>query len=365
MKILQIFGAVVAIHLLAFVLIFATPGCQSGGSRHAATPDATVPTGSTASATQPATAYNLGTTAPTQPASGAETAAQPVVTYTPPAGAGRAAPTRPGSPAAIAIAPPAAPVADVAPVSSYTVARGDSLWSIAKKNNLTVAELAKANNLGVSAVLQPGRKLLIPGKAAPGAPVDLAAPAGATYKVRSGDTLASIARKHNVTPAALREANGLSADIVRIGQELRLPAGAKTGAAEPTAAEAAVSAARASGEEVTHIIQPGEKLGTIARKYQVTVNELAAANNITDPARIRAGQKLVIPGFKAVGAKPAATTPAPATVSATEPAATTGTAPIKFDLKPPPPGQDLEAGLKDAPTTAVPTVKVEEQPPKN
>lgn len=363
MKILQIFGAVVAIHLLAFVLIFATPGCQTGGSRHAATPDATVPGGTTTAATQPATAYNLGTTVPTQPASGADTAAQPVVTYTPPAGAGRAAPTRPGSPAAIAIAPPATPVADVAPVSSYTVARGDSLWSIAKKNNLTVTELAKANNLGVNAVLQPGRKLLIPGKAA--GPVDLAAPAGATYKVRSGDTLASIARKHNVTPAALREANGLSADIVRIGQELRLPAGAKAGATEPTAAEAAVSAARASGEEVTHIIQPGEKLGTIARKYQVTVNELAAANNITDPARIRAGQKLVIPGFKAVGAKPAATTPAPATVTATEPAATTGAAPIKFDLKPPPPGQDLEAGLKDAPTATVPTVKVEEQPPKN
>lgn len=362
MKILQIFGAVVAIHLLAFLLIFATPGCQTGGSRHAATPDATVPTG-TAAATQPAAAYNLGTTVPTQPASGADKAAQPVVTYTPPAGAGRAAPTRPGSPAAIAIAPPAAPVADVAPVSSYTVVRGDSLWSIAKKNNLTVAELAKANNLGVNAVLQPGRKLLIPGKTA--GPVDLAAPAGATYKVRSGDTLASIARKHHVTPAALREANGLSADIVRIGQELRLPAGAKAGATEPTAAEAAVSAARASGEEVTHIIQPGEKLGTIARKYQVTVNELAAANNITDPARIRAGQKLVIPGFKAVGAKPAAPTSAPATVTATEAATATGAAPIKFDLKPPPPGQDLEAGLKDAPTATVPTVKVEEQPPKN
>ena len=362
MKILQIFGAVVAIHLLAFLLIFATPGCQTGGSRQAATPDATVPNAAPA---QLAATYTPSTTVQPQPVSTADTAAQPVVTYTPPAGAGRAAPTRPGSPAAIAMTPSSAPVADVAPVSTYTVTRGDSLWSIAKKNNLTVAELAKANSLGVNAVLQPGRKLLIPGKAAPGAPVDLAAPAGATYRVRSGDTLASIARKHNVTTAALREANGLSADVVRIGQDLRLPAGAKTGSTEPTAAEAAVSAARASGEEVTHIIQPGEKLGTIARKYQVTVNELAAANNITDPARIRAGQKLVIPGFKAVGAKPAATTPAPATVSATEPAATTGTAPIKFDLKPPPPGQDLEAGLKDAPTTAVPTVKVEEQPPKN
>jgi len=322
MKILQIFGAVVAIHLAAFLLIFATPGCQTGGSRNAATPDATVPTGSGA-ASQPAAAVNLTTTVQPQAVPASESAvAQPVVTYTPPTTSGRASPTRPGSPAAIAMTPASAPVADVAPVSSYTVTRGDSLWSIAKKSNLTVAELAKANNVGVNTVLQPGRKLMIPGKPAAGAPVDLAAPAGGKN------------------------------------------AAAKGGGAKPTAAEAAVSAARASGEEVTHIIQPGEKLGTIARKYQVTVNELASANNITDPARIRAGQKLVIPGFKAVGAKPA-TAPATTTAATTEPAATTGAAPIKFDLKPPPPGQDLDAGLKDASTATVPTVKVEDQPPKN
>ncbi len=358
MKILQIFGAVIAIHVLAFILIFATPGCQSGGTRHAATPDATMPAGSTASSAQSATAFNLGTTVQPQAVNTADaTASQSVVTYTPPTGTGRAAPTRPGSPAAIALSPATTPAADVAPVSSYTVVRGDSLWSIAKKNDLTVAELAKANNVGVNAILQPGRKLLIPGKAA--GPVDLSAPGGTTYKVRAGDTLASIARKHNVTATALREANGLTADIVRIGQDLRLPAGAKAGTTEPTAAEAALSAARASGEEVTHIIQAGEKLGTIARKYQVTVNELAAANNITDPARIRAGQKLVIPGFKAVGTKPATTAAATTTGETTTPSA-----PIKFELKPPPPGQDLDAGLKDTPST-VPTVKVEDQPPKN
>lgn len=319
MKILQIFGAVVAIHLAAFLVIFATPGCQTGGSRNAATPDATVPMGGSA-ASQPAATVPPPAVAATESAT-----AQPVVTYAPPSTAGRASPTRPGSPAAIAMTPAPAPVADVAPVSSYTVARGDSLWSIAKKNDLTVAELAKANNVGVNTVLQPGRRLLIPGKPAPGAPVDLAAPAGSKNTA------------------------------------------AKNGGAKPTAAEAAVSAARASGEEVMHIIQPGEKLGTIARKYQVTVNELAAANSITDPARIRAGQKLVIPGFKAVGGKPApATAPATAaTAASTEPAATTGPAPIKFELKPPPPGQDLDAGLKGAPATTVPTVKVEEQPPKN
>jgi LysM repeat protein len=318
MSILRIFAGVVVIHLIAFVAIFATPGCQTGGTRHSATPDSTVPGGSTTVAAPAATGASVQ---PQPVATTHEPAAQPVVTYTPPAGAGRAAPTRPGSPAAIAITPSKPVVEDVAPVSSYTVQRGDSLWSIAKKNNLTVSELAKANSLGTNAILQPGRKLLIPGKPVSNAPVDLAAPSGAKS------------------------------------------------AAKPVSADAAVNAARASGEEVVHIIQAGEKLGSIARKYQVTVNELASANNITDPARIRVGQKLVIPGFKAVSSKPAASTAKPAS---TEPAAVgpakseaSATPAIKFDLKPPPPGQDLDAGLKDAQPAAVPTVKVEEQPPKN
>ncbi|HLP25554.1 MAG TPA: hypothetical protein VK477_07750, partial [Acidobacteriota bacterium] len=104
---------------------------------------------------------------------------------------------------------------------------------------------------------------------------------------------------------------------------------------------------------------------------------------ITDPAKVRAGQTLVIPGFKAVPSKSTATKSsapkatnsasksAPATSPATTPAEqpaepTISTAP-HFDITPPPPGQDLDAGLKDQPAD-VPTIKVEEPkttpPPK-
>jgi LysM repeat protein len=299
MKILQIFGAVVAVHLLAFIFIFASPGCQSG-PRNLPTPDATVPTGA------PAAPLTYGSPATPEPVD----LGTPAVSYTPASPSGHAAPTRPGSANAVAVMPPK-PVENVAPVSTYTVERGDSLWSIAKKHGLTVAELAKANSISTGVALKPGRKLIVPGK--PGAARDPVAPAAMSLPSPK-------------TPLPVRP----------------------------------------SGESVTHTVAVGESLGVIARKYQVTVGELAAANNITDPSKVRAGQQLVIPGFKAVNssrgtttvARPAAETPAAPAESAPAPAP----AAPKFDLSPPPPGQDLDAGLKGA-DTEVPTIRVEEPAP--
>jgi LysM repeat protein len=322
MKILQIFGAVVAVHLLAFIFIFASPGCQSG-PHNVPTPDATVPVGSNGPTVTP---VNFDLAANSAPAADPGTS---VVTYSPASPSGHAVPTRPGSPAAAAVMP--APVtADVAPVSTYTVGKGDSLWSIAKKNHLTVSELAKANNLGTGASLQPGKKLIIPGKVG-------AAPA----------------------PKDLSTAAPMS----------------KTAATDKTSAASAAPGA----EVVRHTVLPGESLGVIARKYQVSTGELAAANNITDPSKVRAGQQLIIPGFKAVGSKgakkpaPAATPAASTTTSAASTPANAAATPAAtaaaphFELTAPPPGQDLDAGLKDA-STEVPTIKVEDAkadtPPK-
>jgi LysM repeat protein len=236
--------------------------------------------------------------------------AAPSITYTPLNEPGHATPTRPGSPAAAAVTP-ARPVAEVTSVSTYTVGRGDSLWSIANKNHLTVAELAKANNLNVGVALRPGQKLLIPGGKTVAAPKELAAVAPATGKA--------------ATPAPAR-----------------------------------------AGDAMTYTVLPGESLGAIARKFQVKTGELAAANSITDPSKVRAGQQLVIPGFKAVGTKTSASAPAgKATAAETSAASTTPTATTPhFEIAAPPPGQDLDSGLKGT-GTEVPTVKVEDaQPPK-
>jgi LysM repeat protein len=300
MKILQIFGWVVVVHLAAFIAIFASPGCQSG-PRNIPTPDATMPTGAMTAAP---VSFNVASPQPV------DLGTTPVA-YNPASPSGHAAPTRPGSANAVAVTP-AKPTAEVISISTYTVARGDSLWTIAKKHNMTVAELSTANNLSAGTTLRLGQTLMIPGKAG-------AAPA-----------VAATADKPR--------------DLGTLTQQ-------------PKAA---------NGETVKHTVAVGESLGVIARKYQVSLGELAAANNITDPSKVRAGQQLVIPGFKAVTAKGVtATASAPKQTASAEPPATTAPATPRFELSPPPPGQDLDAGLKEA-STEVPTIKVEETtPPKN
>lgn len=305
MKILQIFGWVVAVHLVAFLCIFASPGCQS--PTNVPTPDATMPT---ATGSEPVT-YPTPSASPQPVDLGTS-----VTTYAPTSD--RPTPTRPGSPAAVAVTP-AKPAQEVAPVSTYTVGKGDNLWNIAKKNDLSVSELAKANRMSTGTVLKPGQKLIIPGK--------------------PGQVVAS----------------------------------------EPTAASTIASAPekpaapRVNGDSVKHTVLPGESLGVIARKYQVKTGDLAAANNITDPAKVRAGQQLVIPGFTAVSAKsksaPTTTRPTtpssssmPAATAPVEPSAPPASMTPYFDIKAPPVGQDLDAGLKDT-ATEVPTIKVEEAKP--
>lgn len=303
MKILKIFGIVVGIHVFALILIFANPGCSTSTKTAVKPAEPVSQVASTATVGLPTDIslnYGSSTESPVASAPLGHTAETPLFNPDTPASTGlRFSPTRPNTPAASTLQ--TAPVADVVPASTYTVTKGDSLWSVAKRNHLTVAELADANNLSTGTTLRLGQKLIIPGKAG--------------------------------------VANSAAA------------------AASTAAATAPVEtpAPKAPAESVTHVVKAGETLGAIARKYQVSVGEIATANNITDPAKIRPGRELTIPGWKSSGAKASAAKPAPALE---KPAETKPAAPI-FVL--PPPGQDLDQGIK--PNSDAPVIKVEEGSP--
>ena len=97
--------------------------------------------------------------------------------------------------------------------NTYTVKSGDSLWSIANKYNTTVSNLKSLNNLS-SDVLQIGQVLNVPSNS-----VSM----GNTYTVKSGDSLWNVANRYGISVAELKSLNNLSSDVLQIGQILNVP----------------------------------------------------------------------------------------------------------------------------------------------
>lgn len=121
------------------------------------------------------------------------------------------------------------------------------------------------------------------------------APAAGEYIVKKGDVLGRIAKRHHTTVAALKRANGLSSDNIRIGQKLRIP-----GSGGRPAASAAVKAAPGEQKDgplkvaSTHVVKSGETFYSIARMHDVSVTSLTLANPKVNPGRLQVGQKLSI-----------------------------------------------------------------------
>ncbi len=121
----------------------------------------------------------------------------------------------------------------------HTVQVGEWLYSIARKYNINPVDLIAANPGSENRTLQPGDVIRIPNcnQPTPTAVPPTAPPAGGTsgeiptpiplidrvYIVAAGDTLGAIARKFNVTVQALKDANGLTNDFLRVGQQLKIP----------------------------------------------------------------------------------------------------------------------------------------------
>ena len=110
--------------------------------------------------------------------------------------------------------------------------------------------------------------------------------------VKPGDNLTKIARKHGCTVAELIQENGLKNDaVIHPGQKLKIPGTTET---SPTAPAEAAD---------IYTIRPGDTFSSIARRHDMSVDDLMAANPDTDPRTLRPGQKikLGIPQAAATG----------------------------------------------------------------
>src|SRR5699024_5645504 len=99
--------------------------------------------------------------------------------------------------------------------ASHKVEKGDTLWEIAKKNNITVKQLMERNNL-TSHMIYPKQNLTIDGDKNDQNNNNK----DRYHKVEAGETLSSIAKKYDLRVKDLKDWNGLKTDLILSGQQL-------------------------------------------------------------------------------------------------------------------------------------------------
>ena len=329
MKVSKVVLIVVALHVLVIGGIFVFEGCaRSKAPATESMADNESPAGDQTAANAPAVAAPQAVEAPAN----TPNMVPPTATQAP----------------TVAAAPAPAPTAAA---RTYVVKKGDSLWKIAKAQGVSMGDLARVNNITKTSALKAGQKLQVPtvAKADSASTVTTASAtpttgevssspttsdvSGQSYTVKSGDSLWKIARAQNVSVTALKQANSLTSDGLKVGQKLHIPTATATAGATPTtpsngSPQPTVNAgittasytdwhepgtAMENGQTV-HYVDAGESPALIAKKYGVKVADLMKMNNITDSKRIVVGQRLIIPS-----AQQQTSQPAPATTSASVP----------------------------------------------
>src|ERR1700737_4886756 len=133
---------------------------------------------------------------------------------------------------------------------------------------------------------------------------------GTTIIVGTSDTLETLSRRYNVSPAAILQANGYKGPrALSPGQQLIIPRQTAAVAAPALAAPASKAAAAVSAPPTVHVVNRGDTLLSIARRNHLTAAELAKANSLEPSAKLKLGIKLTAPGAKTAAVAPAAALP--------------------------------------------------------
>ncbi len=169
---------------------------------------------------------------------------------------------------------------------THTVRKGESLWLIARRYGVTVVDIKKWNSLK-SDRLSAGQKLVIFGKSSSVSSKSIASAGNRnrkiTHRVKSGESLWSLAKKYGVSVSKIKSWNKLKTDRLSIGQKLVIYTSGGKNYTES-----------GKKKKVVHTVRKGETLWTIARKYGTSTDTIIQQNNITDPTKIKPGDKLNI-----------------------------------------------------------------------
>jgi LysM repeat protein len=159
--------------------------------------------------------------------------------------------------------------------NTYTVQTGDTLTAIAARYNTTPEQLMALNGLSTD-MIYIGQVLKVSGAPAPSG-------SAGTHTVQVGETLFSIAVRYNTSVETIKAWNRLASDIIYVGQVLKV-----SGAAVPAPVAPPSNSTR-------HMVAVGDTLTGIAFRYNSTVDAIKSANGLVNDF-IYVGQTLAIPG---------------------------------------------------------------------
>lgn len=184
----------------------------------------------------------------------------------------------------------------------HVVVSGESVYSIAKKYNVTEAEIFELNPKA-KGLLQLEMVLLIPknSKKKSEDKKSKFVAKGPAHKVESGESLYTIARQYDTSVEKLREANPqLDSDNLQLGEMLVLPNGAKKQADEKRSKAENAKIIRQQGKLQKHVVASGESFYVIAKKYNVSVEDLKRTNPQVENNKLDIKDVVFIPGTENV-----------------------------------------------------------------
>ena len=192
--------------------------------------------------------------------------------------------------------------------SSYKVKSGDTLIGIANSIGVSAEQIAAVNsNFDANARLQSGQIIKVPVSKVQ---VDIKLnDKPISYKIQSGDTLSGVASRYKIGVSDLAAANNLSTSSnLILGRSLTIPASGSANSSTATSSNASTSntnsnkasaSSNSTGKKLANTenykVQSGDGLIALAGRFGVSVEDLAATNNIATNAQLQRGQTIKVP----------------------------------------------------------------------
>ena len=184
---------------------------------------------------------------------------------------------------------------------TYKVTKGDTLWSISKQYNISLELILALNNIKDKDTLSIGQIIKIPQD-------NLSAADYNMHIVKKGETLWSIAQKYNLSIDLILATNNIAnSELIFIGQEMKIPLH-KNAVTETNIVNQAVIDKKnndinnnisqpENAEPIVYTVKAGDNLWNISRKYGVSVEVIISVNNLKEKNLLSLGQKLEIPAI--------------------------------------------------------------------